>query len=271
MRSPGKILLTFDVEEFDLPGEYGRPVPFGEQLATGFNGLEAISGVLDYPHVFTTLFTTAVFAENYQQAIRNLSGKHEIASHGYSHTTYAAPDLLRSKEKLEAITGREIRGLRMPRMRKLHPYLIRKAGYSYNSSSNPTWLPGRYNNLREPRLPHLEDGLLQFPVSVLPRVRIPLFWLAFKNMPYPLYRRLVLQTLRHDHYVCLYFHPWEFVNLSAYKIPFFIKRGGERQLLQNLKKLVADLSNEAEFTTMSRYIQESGYGKTMVKTLSPSL
>jgi hypothetical protein len=265
----GKILLTFDVEEFDLPGEYKQPVPLAEQLATGFRGLQAIGDVLEYPWVSTTLFTTAVFAENYPAAIRQLSGKHEIASHCYSHSTYYPEDLLRSKEKLEAITGKTIYGLRMPRMRRVDPRLIHKAGYMYNSSINPTWLPGRYNNLHVSRLPYKEDEVLQFPVSVLPRIRIPLFWLAFKNIPYRVYHRLVLQILRHDHYVCLYFHPWEFVDLSAYKIPFFIKRGGRDKLLMNIKKLITDLSTEGEFITMRRYIQENIQKKVIVKTLDP--
>ena len=67
--------------------------------------------------------------------------------------------------------------------------------------------------------------LIQFPVSVTPHLRIPLFWLAFKNMPYALFLKLTLQTLRKDGYVCLYFHPWEFIDLANYKITFLYQQG----------------------------------------------
>jgi hypothetical protein len=263
----GKILLTFDVEEFDLPLEYGHRVAPEEQLETGFSGLEAIAGILDTPSVTTTLFTTAVFAEYYPREIRALSDKHEIASHSYSHTRYVEGDILRSKEYLEILTGKKIRGLRMPRMQKVNPKLVSQAGYMYHSNINPTWLPGRYNNLSAPRLPYREGGLMQFPVSVSPHLRIPLFWLAFKTMPYRLYLRLVLQTLRRDHVVCLYFHPWEFADLSASRVPYYIRRRSGNELLRRMKRLVADLSKEGEFVTMDRYMQENFLEKSDCKNI----
>lgn len=257
MKKTGKIVLTFDVEEFDLPLEYRQPVSLEEQLQTGYNGLEAIAGILNAPNITTTLFTTAIFAEYYPQEICALSGKHEIASHCYSHTRFLSGDVSRSKEYLEELTGKKIKGLRMPRMQKVNSSLVRQAGYVYNSSINPTWVPGRYNNLAVHRLPYHETGLLQFPVSVSPNLRIPLFWLAFKMLPYPLYLRLVLQALRRDQVVCLYFHPWEFADLSAYRIPFYIKQKSGNQLLRRMKRLVADLANEGEFVTMDQYVQEN--------------
>lgn len=250
------ILLSFDIEEFDLPQEYGQVMPVAAQLDAGFRGLQEIENVLDQSYVYATLFTTAFFASNHIVAIRQLSHKHEIASHCFFHSSYTCDDLLFSKETLQEITGKKVFGLRMPRMRKIDPGEVLKAGYQYNSSINPTWLPGRYNNLHIPRLPFREDNLLQFPVSVTPRMRIPLFWLTFRNIPYSLYLRLVLEVLRHDNYVCLYFHPWEFIDLSGFKIPFYIKRSKPRNMLAKLKKLVKDLSGEGNFITMHQYIEE---------------
>ncbi len=258
MPIPAKILLTFDVEEFDLPLEYKQPVLIDQQLATGFDGLQEIFTILDLPHITTTLFTTAVFAKAYSDSIRELSGRHEIASHCFSHTTFKNEDLLLSRQTLETLIGKEVTGLRMPRMRRVDPEEVFKAGYRYNSSVNPTWVPGRYNNLKLSRRSFMEEGILQFPVSVTPRWRIPLFWLAFKNMPYPIYRQLVLQTLRKEKYVCLYFHPWEFTDLSAYRLPFYIKKAGSTNALIKLRRLISDLSNETEFITMQDYIQQEG-------------
>lgn len=255
MNTDRKILVSFDVEEFDLPLEYNLPISTEEQLQTGYNGLMEILPLLHTPHIHTTLFTTAFFAEQYPEVIQSLSAKHEIASHTYHHSSFKTEDLKTSKEALEKITGKTVTGLRMPRMKQVPASDVREAGYLYNSSINPTWVPGRYNNLKLPRRPSGDGGIIQFPVSVTPHLRIPLFWLLFKNIPYLLYRQLVLQTLKKDGCVCLYFHPWEFTSLDAYPLPQYIKRGSKEKLLLQLNTLLKDLSNEGTFCTMSDYIK----------------
>jgi hypothetical protein len=45
---------------------------------------------------------------------------------------------------------------------------IEKAGYEYNSSMNPTYIPGRYNNLSKPRTAYYTNKLLNIPISVTP-------------------------------------------------------------------------------------------------------
>ncbi|MDB5195900.1 MAG: polysaccharide deacetylase [Flaviaesturariibacter sp.] len=260
MAASPNILLSFDVEEFDLPLEYGQSISIEEQLQIGYNGLQVITDILNGPGVSTTLFTTAFFAGHFSNAIKQLSERHEIASHTFYHTRYTDDDLLQSRLELERIIGKPVTGLRMPRMKAVEAATVLEAGYIYNSSINPTWLPGRYDNRHVSRRPFLEKGLLQFPVSVTPQ-RIPLFWLAFKNLPYPVFRKLALQTLRKDGYLCLYFHPWEFTDLSEYKLPFYVKSGSKGNLLQKLKHLVKDFSAEGEFVGMQDFIQAQGFTK----------
>jgi len=178
---------------------------------------------------------------------------HEIASHSYYHSSFRIGDLKNSKQRLEAIVGRQIFGLRMPRMRKIGSAAVIEAGFKYNSSINPTLVPGRYNHLRSPRKIFRENGLIQIPVSVTPRLRIPLFWLAFKNLPYSIFLRLALQTLKHDGYICLYFHPWEFIDLSDFKIPGYVKKGSDKKLFEKFMRLLKDLSKEAEFIPMNEF------------------
>jgi peptidoglycan/xylan/chitin deacetylase (PgdA/CDA1 family) len=254
MKNEPKILLSFDVEEFDLPLEYGQSIAVEEQLQVGFRGLEALLPLLQMPSLQTTLFTTAFFASHYPDVIRQLSSQHEIASHTFYHTRFQTTDLLRSKEALEKITGKNVVGLRMPRMKEVDAVAVRKAGYSYNSSINPTWIPGRYNNLSCPRKPFVENGLLQVPVSVTSRLRIPLFWLAFKNFPYAFYLQLARRTLQKDGYLLLYFHPWEFTDLSAYALPGYVARGSRQQLLHKLSRLIEDLSSEGEFCSLQDFL-----------------
>lgn len=252
------VLLSFDVEEFDMPLEYNFPINVAEQMRVGKEGLDAITPVLSDPAIAATLFTTANFAMHYPDAIRELAKQHEIASHTFYHSDFRDEHLLSSRQKLEEITGKTVTGLRMPRMRKVAMEEVKKAGYLYDSSVNPTWLPGRYNNLHLPRTLYRDQGMLRIPASVSPVVRIPLFWLSFKNLPYALFKRLTLQTLRTDGYVCLYFHPWEFTDIGNYGLPGFTKKHHGTPLLHRLLQLIADLHKEGEFISMDRFVKEQG-------------
>jgi len=247
------VLLSFDVEEFDMPLEYGFPISAEEQMQVGKKGLDAIQPLLADPAVTTTLFTTANFAMHYPDAIRQLANKHEIASHTFYHSDFRDEHLLSSKNKLAEISGQAVTGLRMPRMRKVSMDEVRKAGYLYDSSVNPTWLPGRYNNLHLPRTMYTEAGVTRIPASVSPFIRVPLFWLSFKNLPYTIYKLLALQTLKKDGYLCLYFHPWEFTAIDDYGLPGYTKKLNGEPLLQRLHRLMSDLKKEAAFITMGDF------------------
>lgn len=252
------ILLSFDVEEFDMPLEYNQEIPEALQLETGYKGLEQTMEVVNASNAACTFFTTANFANHYPAAVRSLAQQHEIASHTYYHSRFEVPHLLQSRLQLETISGTRVTGLRMPRMRYVEMADVLAAGYRYDSSVNPTWLPGRYNNLHLPRTAYHDHGMLRVPASVSPRMRIPLFWLAFKNMPYPVFKKLVVTTLRHDGYVCLYFHPWEFTDLTGLQIPGYAKRWAGAVMKDRLHRLVRDLEKEGDCITMSQMLQASG-------------
>ncbi len=245
-----KVLLSFDVEEFDMPLEYQFAIPVEDQMRIGIEGLDAITPILE--SVPSTLFTTANFANHFPERIRKLANAQEIASHTFYHTAYETADLLKSRLRLEEITGQKITGLRMPRMRPVLMKDVLAAGYQYDSSINPTWLPGRYNNFHLPRTIYQEAGVKRIPASVSPGIRIPLFWLSFKNMPYNLYLQLCKQTLAKDGYLCLYFHPWEFTPIEQFGLPGYTRRWCGPALVERLLQLVKDLSKDAEFATMNQ-------------------
>ena len=131
----------------------------------------------------------------------------------------------------------------------------KKAGYSYDSSVNPTWIPGRYNNFRSPRTCYEENGITRVPASVSANFRIPLFWLAFKNLPYSYFKRLALQAFEKDGYLSLYFHCWEFVDLNTYNLPAIIKRKSGTELLDKLNRLITDLKKKANFQQYIHFLQ----------------
>lgn len=250
-----QVLLTFDLEEFDIPNEYGSNVCWEEQLSVGRKGMEVVSEVLRHHNITTTIFTTAAYALANRQQLQTLAVEHEIASHTYNHSAFKNEDLLQSRLTLEEITGSTIVGLRMPRMLPVEMELVKQAGYVYNSSVNPTFIPGKYNNLHLPKTLYKEKQVYRVPCSVSPGVRIPLFWLAFKNFPYSLYKYLAIDTINNSGYLNLYFHPWEFTDISKYKIPFYVKRNSGDKLVERLHKLIKDFKQQGKFETMHNFLK----------------
>ena len=135
---------------------------------------------------------------------------------------------------------------------------IEKAGYRYNSSLNPAFIPGRYMHLTAPRTWFMKGNVMQIPASVTPCIRFPLFWLALHNLPEALYHWLVNRTLNHDGYFVTYFHPWEFYDLKEhpeFKMPFIIKNHSGREMMQRLDSLIKMLKkNQHEFITFNEFV-----------------
>ncbi|MBI5010383.1 MAG: polysaccharide deacetylase family protein [Bacteroidia bacterium] len=252
-----QILLTFDLEEFDLPPEFGCHISDEDQINITNNGLQRLALLLSGYNIPATFFTTSFYADKNQELVKNLSEKHEIASHSKYHTLFNESDIQDSKTELEKITGRPIYGFRMPRFKKTDLGLIKKAGYSYDSSINPTLLPGRYNNLSYPRKFYLDtkSNLIEIPASVSPMIRLPLFWLSFKNLPLPFYIYLCKKTMNKDSYLHLYFHPWEFAELESFNIPGYIKTPSGDSMSERFEKLIAVLRETGNFSTISDFLK----------------
>lgn len=233
-----KILLSFDIEEFEMPREYGDPIPFDQQIAVSVEGTCRILDLLKKNDVKATFYTTANFAQHAPDVVKRIvSEGHELASHGYVHDHFEPPHLKMSKDVLEEMSGVTIRGYRMARMMPVPEEEVYKAGYIYNSSINPTYLPGRYNKLNEPRTYFNRENVLQLPASVTPTFRIPLFWISFHNFPLSLYYKLSDRVLKKDGYLNVYFHPWEFMDIGPkekYNFPFYVTRNTDQKMVERL-------------------------------------
>jgi hypothetical protein len=247
------ILLTFDIEEFDTPLEYGFQIPFEEQISVSTQGFESLLEIVDKHHVACTFFTTANYALHAESLIKKTAQQHEIASHTYFHSSFQNSDLLKSRLALEKITEKNIVGFRMPRLAPVSNYELVQSGYRYNSSLNPTWVPGRYNHLNKPRTAFVKDNLIQIPSSVTPVLRIPLFWLSFKVFPKWWLLDAMKRTLKHDGVLSLYFHPWEFVNITSYGLPSYISNRSGNKMLQLLDESISYLKDFGNFETMNTY------------------
>ena len=255
------ILLSFDIEEFDLPFEYGKSISFEDQISISIQGTEAILAILKKHNVKATFFSTATFAMNAPKIMKQIiDDGHEVASHSYFHSEFKVEHLKSSREKLQELTGQEIIGFRMPRMQPVDEIEIFKAGYQYNSSLNPTFIPGRYNHFSKPRTFFKEKGVLQIPASVSPFIRFPLFWLSFHNLPLSIYKFLCKQTIKKDGYLNLYFHPWEFTNLKQpkrFNFPFYVSKNSGPAMIQRMDLFIHWLKTENyPLVTFKEFISE---------------
>jgi len=249
------ILLSFDIEEFDTPLEYGKTLDLETQFQYSKAGLESLLSLLSKHQIQATFFTTANIARRFPELIREVAGEHEIASHGYYHSQFKNEDLVSSKKVLEDIIRKRIFGFRMARMMPVDDSEIEKAGYLYNASLHPTFIPGRYNNFFKPRTPFLTGNLVQIPASVTPVLRFPVFWLSFKNFPLSLIKTATQQILNYDGFANFYFHPWEFTDISnkdKLGLPFYISRLSGNRMLNKLEQFIlwAEAQN-ANFITYS--------------------
>ena len=253
MKKKKYVLLSFDVEEFDIPEEYGQQIDEQTQMEISLKGLEAIIWLLDQLEIRATFFVTANFALYHPAIIQKIAENHEIASHGFYHSSFCLEDLGKSRKTLRKITNQQVTGYRTARLMEVDEREILQAGYQYNSSMNPTYIPGRYNNFFKPRTAYYAAGILNIPVSVTPIIRFPLFWLSFKNFPLTWIKLASQITLRTDSYLCIYFHPWEFSNLRSFNLPNFIKKRSGREMVRRLEKYLTWLKRENEFITFSEF------------------
>lgn len=252
----GKVLLSFDVEEFDLPREHGVEISLEDGLRVSTEGMKRILEVLDETGVKATFFCTGNFAEGRPELIHTIvKGGHEVACHGVDHFNPVKSDVEKSKIIVEKVAGVKVRGYRQPRMQKIDYAELKRCGYKYDSSVNPAFIPGRYNNLKVPRKPFMKGGVLEIPVSVATLMRVPMFWLALHLFPKKFYYRLAGMCLKRDGYFATYFHPWEFADLNGFSVvPGYIKKNSGVKLKKRLHGLIDDLKKSGnEFMTYGEF------------------
>ncbi|MBR1409601.1 MAG: polysaccharide deacetylase family protein [Prevotella sp.] len=253
------VLLSFDTEEFDVPREHGVPFTLQQGMEVSKEGTVRILDCLKQNEVKATFFCTGNFAENAPELIRRIVDEgHEVACHGVDHWQPKVTDFAQSKEIVERVAGCQVSGYRQPRMFDVDEAEIRRAGYQYNSSLNPAFIPGRYMHLTAPRTWFVKDGVMQIPASVSPWIRFPLFWLSLHNLPECLYHWLVRRVLKTDGYFVTYFHPWEFFDLKdhpEFKMPFIIKNHSGHQMVARLDNLIKMLKErKQEFITYNEFV-----------------
>jgi polysaccharide deacetylase family protein (PEP-CTERM system associated) len=175
-----------------------------------------------------TFFVLGWIADNLPFLVREIAARgHEVASHGCDHDLPSKmperalrQDLLKSRERLEDITGSPVVGYRAPSFAIDDRILtaIAESGYSYDSSYNSFRIHGRYGKISL-------NGQKQFGIArritenfcELPISNINLFGCVlpigggayFRLIPFWLFRLGVKQVLKTDGAYMFYIHPWE--------------------------------------------------------------
>lgn len=248
-------LLSFDVEEFDAPVSRGRAMAMAEQMEVGGRGQQRTLELLGALGVRATMFTTANFALAHPGLQQRAAAGHEIASHAHFHATFTEADLASSREVLRRTSGQPVLGFRRPRLQPTRPEAIAAAGYAYDSSVNPIWLPGRYSNRGLPRLPHRSGPIVEVPIATTPRVRLPLFWLAWKNLPMPVLRDACDRCLAADGVLNLFWHPWEFIDLAGQGLPLHMRRVDGERMCDRFAAFIDWLRGRARLSAIGDWLE----------------
>jgi len=238
--------LSFDVEEFDLPLEMGKKISEEEMFDISFKGTKKILRLLDNKRLKATFFVTANFAKKYPSLVKEMGERHEIALHGYKHSTdygqlsydETLEDLSKAKKEIEKIISCKVYGFRSPRMANVPFEILKEIGLEYDSSLHPTYIPGRYNDFFKPRKPFVKNDILIIPVSVTPLIRAPIAWLWLRNLGLGYAKVCTNFCFMTDDYLNTYFHPWEFVSLKDFDIPLLIKRNTGIKIYKDLNEYI---------------------------------
>ena len=257
-----KIMLTFDLEEFDLPREFNIFISEERMFSITKKGVYELKRILDKHNVRATFFTTANFAKKYPSLVKELSQRHEIACHGFSHSDDYSEDISNAniaKKEIEQIICKSISGFRAPRFKIKKIESLHDSGFKYDSSVNPTIAPGKYCNLSEKRVINKKGKILEIPLSTLPLfpfLRAPMNWYSFRIFP-TIYSKIhtLLNNLTST-YQMLLIHPWEFVDLRNSTLPNEFRKNTGKVLSRRLENYIKFCKKKNfQFLTIKEFLK----------------
>jgi len=196
--------------------------------------LSIVPKLLDFfddNYIRATFFVVTDLIDKNESLIKDISKKHEIASHSCSHSKLnevsngqLEKEIKNSKKAIESLKIK-CKGFRAPLYlipKNLHR-LLKKYGYKYDSSTTRSFFPGRYINLTEPLEPYEKDGIIEIPISTF-KLPIP-FGLSYMRLLYPFSKFLLLKKP-----IMFYLHPYELTELKPKKeVPFYVKQLAKRR------------------------------------------
>jgi peptidoglycan/xylan/chitin deacetylase (PgdA/CDA1 family) len=220
------VCLTFDIEEFVPLLEFGKEINPSEMFEVGYYGCKELLKLLSRFNISSTFFITKNFALRFPEIVKKIAKrKNEIGLHTFAKNYKM---IAKEKEILEKISGRKVNGIRFHHFLP-SSFLINflkcedKKEIRYDSSLSPTYVPGRYNNLLSTRNPKIINGIVEIPISVVPLFRLPFSFVWFRILGIDYAKLCTYISIKKSNFLILYFHNWEFFDLSGFDLPFYIK------------------------------------------------
>jgi polysaccharide deacetylase family protein (PEP-CTERM system associated) len=221
--------MTIDVEDWfqveNLKAAIARETWRTRQLRVERN-TDRLLGLMAERGVRSTCFVLGWIAERCPALVERIAAEgHEVASHGYGHELLDTltpqqfrADVERSRRVLQDITGSDVVGYRAPAfsIKDWSIPILAESGFSYDSSSFPTFAHDRYGRLTglspDESVVELRPGFHEVSVSCLNVASRPLPWGGggyFRLIPYPVFRHGIRRILRAGQPYVFYIHPWE--------------------------------------------------------------
>ena len=228
-------ILTIDVEDWYMDTDISTWDSYEDRIV---ESTSRILRILDESNTKATFFVVGYIAENFPELIADIKDKgHEIATHGYSHTSIKKQtppkfeeDLLKSIRILEDITKEKIKGHRACEFSIVEETswaidILKKNGLKYDSSVFPvkTHLYGvpdaplhpYYISSSNIKIVNSDEDFLEFPLSVytfpIVHKNIPISGGFYLRMfPYWFIKHAMKKINKMGQPAIFYIHPWEF-------------------------------------------------------------
>lgn len=283
-----KNLLTIDLEDWHQLAYRRLTGATAPPQTHVFRQMDLLLGLLDRHQVHATFFTLGSLAERAPELARRVASLgHEVASHGYSHLLVHrlnreqfAEDTRRSKQLLEDIVGKPIRGYRAAEFSIRADSLwalevLAELGFEYDSSIFPIrhrryGIPDFDPRAAEYVLPN-SLSIKEVPPATVSwgRFRVPVAGGGgFRITPKWLLNCAVKKLNGSGKPLVTYFHPYEFdsqgLDVFVSGRPLLLKhrlRGRQWNFHQNLGRhtmasKLDSLLQHYSFTTIADFLQE---------------
>ncbi len=237
---------------------------------------------------------------------RAIAAGHEIASHSLTHPQpfrtlddgALRHEVLASRRALEDATGAEVAGFRAPAWdvdaRVLS--VVRDAGYRYDASifPSPALILSRvaeyrrstgkrsifamdiighaFTPVRPYELNHGAQGLAEFPISVTPWLRMPVYHTMHYFLPRRLFDRSLHSLLRSNLPVCYEFHAADLLDLARDGVdPRLARHPGMRIPVDRkraaLRDVLATIARQRRVVTYRHALAEGLHVKVLAKSI----
>jgi hypothetical protein len=122
--------------------------------------------------------------------------------------------------------------------------VLEKLNFKFDSSIHSAYLPGYYNNKKEPLKPFMIGKITEIPATGSYKHRLPIAWIFFRNLPL-IYTEIIIKGLiKKGITPVLYFHSWEFFEIKNKKAPYHLRRNTGIKFCKKLDKLLNKFKDE---------------------------